>query len=237
MVDFDLNDPEAVEHALRNRAWRERGVLTDAEAVGMSAASKGEFVPMGLLTGDATVGVLRILQEYRVIKALNARIRPRGWRRLWTLEHIVRAHVIITVSEGFAISKATAAELVATVYDLRCENDHMEPPSSALAIVGRTCDAIRSGAMLELDRPEVIYLADRRQLYVKTWVPDHEVLDRAGTVLNFGSTDPVVERERQPKGGSSRVDPIELEYAISLTSVKLHQALHNLTARAMEVGR
>lgn len=237
MVDFDLNDPDAVEHALRSRSWRERKVLTDAEAVGMSAASAGEFVPLGLLSGDATVGVLRILQEYKVIKALNARIKPRGWRRLWTLEHVVRAHVVIAVSEGFAISKATAATLIRTVYNNPRRDDPFELPSLAFRIVDRTCDAIKQGVTLELDPPEVIYLADRWQLYLKTSVQGREVLRRAGTAVSLASTNPVIEPEPQSKDGRNVLNPDELEQAVSLTSVKLHQALHALTVRAMEAGR
>lgn len=238
MVDFDLNDPDAVEHTLRNRPWREREVLTDAEAVGMSAASAGELVAAGILAGDATVSVLRTLQEYKIIKALNARIKPRGWRRLWTLEHVVRAQIAIEVSEGLVMSKAAAAVLLRSLHGNN-RTDEATAFSSFLSMaVEKTCRAIRSNKPLEPDEAYTLILVNRRRLYLRGDLNGELQLFRSGRLVSLGSTNTVVESEPGSSGYSDQ-DAIqyEIDTARSISSVNIHQALHALTVRAMEAGR
>lgn len=238
MVDFDLNDPDAVEHALRNRPWHERQVLTDAEAVGMSAASAGEFVPLGLLTGDATVGVLRILQEYKIIKALNARIKPRGWRRLWTLEHVVRAQIAIEVSEGFVLSKAASAVLLRNLHGKNRTDGNTEFSSFISMAVDQACAAIREREALRADTAFTLFIVDRRHLFLRGWLNGEIHFFRSGTAESLGATSTVVEPVPVAAAKISPDDFQEvMDAAVSISSVNIHQALHALTVRAKEAGR
>lgn len=105
---FDLSDATAVDKALE-AAWYERGFLTDQEAVGADGSGGG------LLSGSASVGVLRILQERRWIKAWVGRLAPRGKRRLWPLSHVLRAQLAIDVADGLDVSFVTSVALLRTI--------------------------------------------------------------------------------------------------------------------------
>lgn len=236
MMDFDLNDPDAVEQGLRQKNWRDRGVLTDAEAVGMSAMSAGDFMTPGLLTGDATVGVLRILQEYKVIKALNARIKPRGWRRLWTLEHVARAQIAIDLADGFVISKAAAAVLLRSLHGNNRTDGDTEFSSFVTIAVQQSCSAIVAGEALRTDQAFALFLLDRRQLFLRGWINGELHFFRSGTVESLGSISTVVE-PIQTDSANISVDDFQhkIDSATSISSINIHQSLHRLTLRALEV--
>lgn len=102
---FDLDSAAEVDRALQ-APWYERGFMTDAEALG------GEGLGPGLLTGSASVGALRILQERRWIKAWVGRLAPRGKRRLWPISYLLRAQIAVDVADSLCVSFVTAVAML-----------------------------------------------------------------------------------------------------------------------------
>lgn len=133
MNNEDFSDPEWVAEQLK-LDWRERQFLTDAEATGeieeMPSARKGVALAHsgGALSRFASESALKHLQADGRIKSVKVRkidekFQPaRGWMRLWPLREILKAEMVMALSDVADLPFLRLAELLSKIPSARLDD-------------------------------------------------------------------------------------------------------------------
>lgn len=139
MLNEDFSDPEWVADQLR-LDWRERQFLKDAEAIGEAeqepTARKGVAVAHsgGVLSRFASESALKHLQAEERIKSIKVRkidenFKPvRGWMRLWPLREILKAELVMALSDFADLPFLRLAELLASIPSGQISDDGTPVP-------------------------------------------------------------------------------------------------------------
>lgn len=155
MTVFDedkFSDPDWVADELR-LDWRERQFLTDAEATGEPVkdgkARKGKAIAHGggALSRFATEAALKHLQTAGWVTCQKSRkidetFTPvRGWMRLWELDQLLKADMVMTLADYADLSFLRLADLFAAIPGREVDEDG-DPIPLATSLAERWVDYV-----------------------------------------------------------------------------------------------